>query len=280
MAVPVARLTRSLRCATCSGEIGCGVRTTAAHATGVSRRGPSVTPANRAPGMLLKLLDKVFWMLFSKVLWIIGSAQESGGGVHFRRLSRKRPLQPFVKAEYSISKKMGGIRCFAVEMARRGRSGGTTNLRCLVRPRRLETRTERGFPHFHSNGGYCSLAHLKRQTRQNRGVRQILAQNRVITLRTVAVRWMPRITSRASDISRGTSALLALPVASGRCPTSQKTVVAPTVIAVKLARNRRKAPPASPGRWRASRMPHDVNGGTNAVAIATPTITPVRPTDM
>jgi len=41
----------------------------------------------------------------------------------------------------------------------------------------LETRTERGFPHFHSNGGYCSLAHLKRQTRQNRGVRQILAQN-------------------------------------------------------------------------------------------------------
>jgi len=84
-------------------------------------------------------------------------------GVHFRRLSRKRPLQPFVKAEYSISKKMGGIRCFAVEMARRGRSGGTTNLRCLVRPRRLETRTQRGFPHFHSNGGYCSLAHLKRQ---------------------------------------------------------------------------------------------------------------------
>jgi len=41
----------------------------------------------------------------------------------------------------------------------------------------LETRTERGFPHFPSNGGYCSLAHLKRQTRQNRGVRQILAQN-------------------------------------------------------------------------------------------------------
>ena len=70
------------------------------------------------------------------------------------------------------------IRCFAVEMARRGRSGGITNLRFLVRPRRLETRTERGFPHFHSNGGYCSLAHLKRQTLQNRGVRQILAQNR------------------------------------------------------------------------------------------------------
>src|SRR6516164_4406783 len=66
-------------------------------------------------------------------------------------------------SKYPISKKMGGIRCFAVEMARRGRSGGTTNLRCLVRPRRLETRTQRGFPHFHSNGGYCSLAHLKRQ---------------------------------------------------------------------------------------------------------------------
>ena len=56
---------------------------------------------------------------------------------------------------------MGRIRCFAVEMARQGRSGGITNLRFLVRPRRLETRTERGFPHFHSNGGYCSLAHLK-----------------------------------------------------------------------------------------------------------------------
>ena len=78
---------------------------------------------------------------------------------------------------------MGRIRCFAVEMARRGRSGEITNLRFLVRPRRLETRTERGFPHFHSNGGYCSLAHLKRQTRQNRGVRQILAQNRKSTAR-------------------------------------------------------------------------------------------------
>ena len=72
---------------------------------------------------------------------------------------------------------MGRIRCFAVEMARRGRAGGITNLRFLIRPRRLETRTERGFPHFPSNGGYCSLAHLKRQARQNRGVRQILAQN-------------------------------------------------------------------------------------------------------
>ena len=77
---------------------------------------------------------------------------------------------------------MGRIRCFAVEMARRGRAGGITNLRFLVRPRRLETRTERGFPHFPSNGGYCSLAHLKRQTRQNRGVRQILAQNRFLEI--------------------------------------------------------------------------------------------------
>ena len=98
--------------------------------------------------------------------------------MHFRRLSGKRRLQPIGEAEYPISKKMGRIRCFAVEMARRGRAGGITNLRFLVRPRRLETRTERGFPHFPSNGGYCSLAHLKRQTRQNRGVRQILAQNR------------------------------------------------------------------------------------------------------
>jgi hypothetical protein len=36
--------------------------------------------------------------------------------------------------------------------------------------------------HFHSNGGYCSLAHLKRQTLQNRGVRQILAQNRKMSI--------------------------------------------------------------------------------------------------
>jgi hypothetical protein len=41
----------------------------------------------------------------------------------------------------------------------------------------LETRTERGFPHFPSNGAYYALAHLKRQNLQNRGVRQILAQN-------------------------------------------------------------------------------------------------------
>ena len=104
--------------------------------------------------------------------------------MHFRRLSGKRRLQPIGEAEYPISKKMGRIRCFAVEMARRGRAGGITNLRFLVRPRRLETRTERGFPHFPSNGGYCSLAHLKRQTRQNRGVRQILAQNQIYFRRT------------------------------------------------------------------------------------------------
>jgi hypothetical protein len=72
---------------------------------------------------------------------------------------------------------MGKIRCFAVEMARQGRLEGTANLRILVRPRRLETRTERGFPHFPSNGAYYALAHLKRQNLQNRGVRQILAQN-------------------------------------------------------------------------------------------------------
>jgi hypothetical protein len=66
-----------------------------------------------------------------------------------------------------------------------------TNLRSLVRPRRLETRTERGFPHFHSNGGYCSLAHLKRQTLQNRGVRQILAQNPKITPASFAFAFRP-----------------------------------------------------------------------------------------
>jgi len=63
----------------------------------------------------------------------------------------------------------------------------------------LETRTERGFPHFPSNGGYCSLAHLKRQTRQNRGVRQILAQNR------------NRILSHASLLARRLASALSDP---------------------------------------------------------------------
>ena len=53
----------------------------------------------------------------------------------------------------------------------------------------------------------------------------------------------------------------------GRCPASQKMIMAPTAIAVKFARNSRKAPAASAGRWRASRIPHEVNGGTSAVAI-------------
>ena len=49
--------------------------------------------------------------------------------------------------------KMGGILGFAMEMTRRG-------IRCDSQPgvpdpypRHLETRTQRGFPHFHSNDG-------------------------------------------------------------------------------------------------------------------------------
>ena len=48
---------------------------------------------------------------------------------------------------------------------------------------------------------------------------------------------------------------------------------------MKLARNRRKAPAAGVGNWRASRMPQVVNGGTNAVAIATPTTTELNPVE-
>jgi hypothetical protein len=83
------------------------------------------------------------------------------------------------KAEYSISKKNGQNSLLCCGNGAPRAVGGITNLRFLVRPRRLETRTERGFPHFHSNGGYCSLAHLKRQTLQNRGGHQILAQNAI-----------------------------------------------------------------------------------------------------
>jgi hypothetical protein len=111
-----------------------------------------------------------------------GSAQESDEGCILGGFLQNDDFSASGRPNTRFRRKMGRIRCFAVEMARRGRSGGIANLRFLVRPRRLETRTERGFPHFHSNGGYCSLAHLKRQALQNRGVRQILAQNQKSTM--------------------------------------------------------------------------------------------------
>ena len=79
--------------------------------------------------------------------------------------------------EYSISTKLGRIGRFAMEMERRGRARRIPSLRFLVRPRRVETRTERGFPHFHSNYGYCSLTGLKGQPQQNHGAPQFLVQN-------------------------------------------------------------------------------------------------------
>jgi len=49
--------------------------------------------------------------------------------------------------------------------------------------------------------------------------------------------------------------------------------MAPNAIAEKLAKNSKKAPAAASGSPRANRMPHVVIGGTNAVAMATPTMT-------
>ena len=89
-----------------------------------------------------------------------------------------------------------------MEMERRGRARVICSLRFLVRPRRLETRTERGFPHFHSNYGYCTLTGLKGQPQQNHGVPQFLVQNpkmcvgkgeHVLDMATVANRRPSRI---------------------------------------------------------------------------------------
>ena len=49
--------------------------------------------------------------------------------------------------------KMGGIRDFAMEMTRRGPRCHTQPGIPNHNPRRLETRTQRGFPHFHSDDG-------------------------------------------------------------------------------------------------------------------------------
>ncbi len=65
---------------------------------------------------------------------------------------------------------MGSIRCFAVEMTRRGPWGEVPLLAISSVPRRLETRTERGFQHSHSDGGYVVPFPQKSQIRLNRGV--------------------------------------------------------------------------------------------------------------
>ena len=53
-----------------------------------------------------------------------------------------------------IFKEMGRIPAFGMEMTRRGRYRGSLSPEIVTRPRCLETRTERGFPHFHTDDGY------------------------------------------------------------------------------------------------------------------------------
>ena len=64
-----------------------------------------------------------------------------------------------------------------MEMARRGKPWQLPTRRSTP-PRRLETRTERGFPHFHSDHGGWTPIRQEDEPRQNLGLRQIPAQNR------------------------------------------------------------------------------------------------------
>jgi hypothetical protein len=66
----------------------------------------------------------------------------------------------------------------AVEMTLRGRKTVILTARSSRCPRSLETRTERGFPHFHSNGCGGGPICQNYKTRQNRKGLQILVQNR------------------------------------------------------------------------------------------------------
>ena len=63
----------------------------------------------------------------------------------------------------------------AVEMTLRGRKSVILTARSSRCPRSLETRTERGFPHFHGNG--CGPICQNYKIRQNRKGLQILVQN-------------------------------------------------------------------------------------------------------
>src|ERR1700724_26875 len=67
----------------------------------------------------------------------------------------------------------------AVEMTLRGRKSVILTRRSSRCPRSLETRTERGFPHFHSNGCGGGPICQNYKTRQNRKGLQILVQNRI-----------------------------------------------------------------------------------------------------
>jgi hypothetical protein len=61
------------------------------------------------------------------------------------------------------------------------------------------------------------------------------------------------------------------PVMVVRCPRIMKVTIPENAIATRLAKNSRNAPAASVGRPRAIKIPQVVNGGTRAVAMATPT---------
>ena len=78
---------------------------------------------------------------------------------------------------------IGCASAFAVEMTRGGQYG-EVSCRVLTRPRRLETRTGRAFPHSHSGCRLrCSFFHKRAKPGLNsRGSLQILTQNRFLLL--------------------------------------------------------------------------------------------------
>ena len=70
-----------------------------------------------------------------------------------------------------------------MEMTLRVRDDETLKTVSIPRPRSLETRTGRGFPHSHSNCGcWCPISQ-NAESRQNRGLFQIPAQNPFLLIR-------------------------------------------------------------------------------------------------
>ena len=69
------------------------------------------------------------------------------------------------------------IKGFAMEMTLRVRGHETLKTVSISRPRSLQTRSGRGFPHSHSNCDYWRPISQNAESRQNRGLFQIPAQN-------------------------------------------------------------------------------------------------------
>ena len=72
--------------------------------------------------------------------------------MHITRLSEGRIFGPGQLRNYKILPKALKIQGFAVEMTLRERIDRTRVTSSYPTPRSLETRTERGFPHSHSDG--------------------------------------------------------------------------------------------------------------------------------